>query len=49
MPAALAVCEPADAGAVGALTFGADSSWAMSAAVSLTGLGTGYSFGIDPR
>ena len=44
------ICWPAEAGAVGvACTTGAASSWAMSRAVILTGLGTGYFVAIEPE
>ncbi len=43
-------CAPAVAGAFGAAgSFGIDNSRAISAAVSLTGLGTGYIAGISPN
>ncbi len=42
------ICVPALAAEVGGLPAGADSSCAMSRAVSLTCLGTGYMLETDP-
>ncbi len=44
-----AVCEPAVAACLVADDDGASSALAIEVELTLTGLGTGYSAGIDPR